>query len=70
MLTEEVRDFHLAQIGTNVADPIDEDHINGDAEHIFQLDLRGIAGYRSLLKGFATLDHLRCWQDNHLHIIV
>ena len=38
-------------------------------EHICPLDFRGIADYRSLLIGFATLDNLRYWQDNHLHII-
>ena len=38
-------------------------------EHICPLDLRGIADYRSLPIGFATLDNLRCWQDNHLHTI-
>ena len=38
-------------------------------EHICQLGLQGIADYRSMLIGFATLDNLRCWQDNHLPII-
>ena len=38
-------------------------------EHICQLDLRGIADYRSLSVRFATLDNLRCWRDNHLHTI-
>ena len=38
-------------------------------EHICQLDLRVIADYRSLPIGVATLDNLRCWQDNHLHTI-
>ena len=82
-------------IGTNVANPIDEDDIIGDAEpiqlinmlasavelrargkelhctgeHICQLDLQGIADHRSLLIGFAKLNNLRCWQDNHLHTI-
>ena len=37
-------------------------HCNG--EHICQLDLRGIADYRSSMIGFATLDNLQCWQDN------
>ena len=85
----------VTAFGTNVANPIDEDNIIGDAEqiqltnmrasavelrargeelhctgeHICQLDLRGIADYRSLSIGFATLDNLRCWQDNHLHTI-
>ena len=38
-------------------------------KHICQLDLRGIADYRSSSIGFATFDNLRCWQDNHLHTI-
>ena len=38
-------------------------------KHICQLDLRGIADYRFLTIGFATLDNLRCWQENHLHTI-
>ena len=38
-------------------------------EHICQFDLREIANYRSLLIGFATLNNLWCWQDNHLHMI-
>ena len=37
------------------------------SKHICKLDLQGIADYRSLLTGLATLDNLRCWQDNHLH---
>ena len=36
-------------------------------EHICQLDLQGIADYRSLSGGFATLDNLRCWKDINLH---
>ena len=42
-------------------------HCNG--EHICQLDLQGIADYRSLSTGFATLKNLQCWQDYHLHRI-
>ena len=38
-------------------------------EHICQLDLRGIADYRSLSVGCATLNNLRCWKDIHLHMI-
>ena len=30
---------------------------------------QGISDYRSLSIGFAILDNLRCWQDNHLHMI-
>ena len=42
----------------------EELHCNG--KHICQFDLQVIFGYRSLSIGFATLDNLRCWQDNHL----
>ena len=38
-------------------------------EHICQLDLQGIPDYRSLSIGFVTLDNLRCWQDNRLHML-
>ena len=38
-------------------------------KNICQLDLWGIADYRSFSIGFATLDNLRCWQDNHLRTI-
>ena len=45
----------------------EELHCTG--EHFGQLDLRGIADYRSLPIGFITLDNLRCWQDTLLHTI-
>ena len=71
----------LSKIGTNVANPTDKGNINGGSEqiqltnmpatveHICQLDLRGTADYMSSSVGFATLDNLRSWTDNHLHTI-
>ena len=45
----------------------EELHCTG--KHICQLDLQGIADYRSLSIGFAMLDNLQCWQNNHPHTI-
>ena len=45
------------------------EELHSTGEHICQFDLREIANYRSLLIGFATLNNLWCWQDNHLHTI-
>ena len=61
---------YTAQIGKNVANPTDKDDIIGGFEqiqltsssttkHIYQLDLRGTANYRSLSAGNAMLDILR-----------
>ena len=59
---------------TNMRDSAVELRVRGKelhctGEQICQLDLRGIADYRSLPIGFAMLDNLRFWQDNHLHTI-
>ena len=45
----------------------EELHCTG--KYSYQLDLRGITDYRSLSIGFATLDNLQRWQDNHLYTI-
>ena len=45
----------------------EELHCTG--EHICLLDLRGIADYRYFSIGFAMVDNLGCWQDNHLYTI-
>ena len=37
--------------------------------HICQLDLQGIADYRSFSIGFAMFENLWCWLDNHHHTI-
>ena len=73
-------------IGTNVANPIDEEDKIGNANQIQMSNMEakavnlrargrelhctgGIADYRSLLIGFATLDNLWCWHDDCLHTI-
>ena len=66
-IINDAEQIQLTNMRASAVDIGEELHCTG--EYICQLDLQGIADYRSLSIRFATLDNLRCWQDNHLHTI-